>query len=171
MIALPLVRRAVRNGFPRDEALPRRQRDEVPAFLVVLAVVGVLATAPFTTWRVVEDIAYTSGLSRAEAEGAGASYNSVDPLVFEKLRRSVPAADTYYIEAAAGIQPPARDAFLEWSATVLLPRLPVTDPERADWIVAWGVHPSAVDVDVAEVRILHPPYASFPATYLARVAS
>jgi hypothetical protein len=171
LIALPLVRRAVRAAFSRDQSLPRGERHELPALLVVLAIVSALATAPFTTWRVIEDIGYTSDLSRAEAEAAGASYNSLDPIVFEKLRRSVPAADAYYVEAAAGIQAPARDAFLEWSATALLPRLPVTEPDRADWIIAWGVHPRTVEVGVADVRVLHPPYASFPATYLARVAS
>ncbi len=118
----------------------------------------------------IEDIGYTSDLSRAEAEAAGASYNSLDPIVFEKLRRSVPAADAYYVEAAAGIQAPARDAFLEWSATLSCRGFP--SPNRsADWIIAWGVHPRTVDLGLVDVRLLHPPYASFPATYLARVAS
>jgi hypothetical protein len=169
--ALPFAQRAIRRAISPDQLEPGAQKREPPALVVVIAIVSVLATAPFTIWRVIEDIGYTSGLSRTEAEAAGASYNSLEPIVFEELRRTVPPNETYYVDAADAIEARARDAFLEWSATVLLPRLPVAEPDRADWIIGWGIHPRTIGVRVTDVRVVHPPYASFPATYVARVAS
>jgi hypothetical protein len=153
---------------------PRFSDDRLGALAFGLAMLGLcsaLAVVPYNAWRVAEDIGQTSSLSRSEAETTGASLNSLRPEVFEELRRAIPPGDSYYVDAAARIGSPPRDAFIEWSATALLPRLPVPSPERADWIVTWGIPPGRYDVPLGSVRVLGRASARMPETYLAQVAS
>ena len=148
--------------------------DRLGALAVGLALVGLssaLAVVPYDAWRVAEDIGQTSSLSRSEAETTGASLNSLKPQVFQELRRAIPPGDSYYVDATTRIASPPRDAFLEWSATALLPRLPAPSPERADWIVTWGIPPGRYDIQLRSVRVLARASARTPRTYLARVAS
>jgi hypothetical protein len=137
----------------------------------MLSLCSALAVVPYNSWRIADDIGHTSSLSRSEAETTGASLNSLRPEVFEELRRAIPRDDSYYVDAAADIASPARDAFLEWSATALLPRLLVRSPKRADWIVTWGIPPSRLDVPLTGVRKLGRGSARSPETYLAQVTS
>jgi hypothetical protein len=139
--------------------------------LALLGLCSALAVLPYDAWRIAEDIRHTSSLSRSEAEATGASLNSLRPEVFAELRRTIPRGDSYYVGAAADIPSPPRDAFLEWSATALLPRHFVRSPEHADWIVTWGIPPSRYDVPLTRVRRLGRGSARLPETYLGRVAS
>ena len=56
------------------------------------------------------------------------------------------------------------------TASALLPRLPVRSPERADWIVTWGIPPERYDVPLAGVRVVGRARERLPEAYLARVA-
>lgn len=139
--------------------------------VALLALCSAVAVVPYSVWRIAEDIRHTSSISRSEAETTGASLNSLRPSVFEELRRAIPPGDSYYVGAGAGVASPARDAFIEWSATALLPRLPVRSPESADWIVTWGIPPDRYHVPLARVRVLARASAGLPETYLAQVAT
>jgi hypothetical protein len=153
---------------------PRFPDDRLSALalgVLLLGLCSALAVLPYNSWRIAEDIGHTSSLSRSEAETTGASVNSLRPGVFAELRRAIPRGDSYYVDAAADIASPPRDAFLEWSATALLPRLLVQSPKRADWIVTWGIHPGRYDVALTRVRMLGRASPRLPETYLARVAS
>ncbi len=153
---------------------PRYPEDRLGAVALGVLLLGLgsaLAVVPYDSWRIVEDIGHTSSLSRSEAETTGASLNSLRPEVFAELRRAIPRGDSYYVGAAADIPSPPRDAFLEWSATALLPRHFVRSPQRADWIVTWGIPPSRYGVSLTRVRRLGRGSARLPETYLARVAS
>lgn len=157
--------RRLRPRFPEDRF------GALALGVLLLGVCSALAVVPYDSWRIAEDIGHTSSLSRSEAETTGASLNSLRPEVFAELRRAIPRGDSYYVGAAADIASPPRDAFLEWSATALLPRHFVESPERADWIVTWGIPPNTYDVPLTRVRRLGRGSARLPETYLARVAS
>ena len=165
LVAFTVGWRRLRAGFPDDRS------GALALGVVLVGLCSALAVVPYSAWRLAEDIGETSSLSRTEAETTGASLNSLRPDVFEELRRAIPPGDTYYVDAASRIGSPSRDAFLEWSATALLPRLPVRSPERADWIVTWGIDPGSYDVPLARVQQLERSSARLPETYLARVAS
>jgi hypothetical protein len=159
-------------GWPRLRA--RFSYDRLRALAVGLALLGLcsaVTVVPYNAWRIADDIGHTSSLTRSEAEATGASLNSLSPDIFDDLRREIPPGDTYYVDAASRIASPPRDAFLEWSATALLPRLPVRTPERADWIVTWGIPPGRYHIPLGSVRVFARASARMPETYLARVAS
>jgi hypothetical protein len=156
--------RRLRPRFPDDRL------GAAALAIVLLALCSALAVVPYSGWRIAEDIGHTSSLSRSEAETTGASLNSLSPGVFEKLRRAIPLGDAYYIDVAPDIGSPPGDAFREWSASALLPRLPVRSPERADWIVTWGIPPDSYGVPLARVRVVARASKRLPEAYLARVA-
>lgn len=156
--------RRLRPRFPDDRL------GAAALAVVLLAFCSALAVVPYSAWRIAEDIDHTSSLSRSEAETTGASLNSLSPGVFDELRRAIPPGDSYFVDVAPDIGSPPSDAFPEWSASALLPRLPVRSPERADWIVTWGIPPDSYDVPLARVRVVAPASERLPEAYLARVA-
>ena len=58
-----------------------------------------------------------------------------DDAVWESLRRSVGRADRYAVVAAGG----TRFEVLNYAAYTLLPAVQVSDPERADVVIYYGV--------------------------------
>ena len=172
MLALGLAAAAAlvlfgRSRIARELGVPLRS----PVALATLATLATtVAAGPFVLWRVVEDIRYTSRLTAQQAEEIGANMNGLDERVFDRVRELVPPDATYAIEAAPGLDRRIREALPKWAAFSLLPRVPVADLERADWIVSWGVPPSRLGLDVAEQRVILTDDEP-PSWYVARIVS
>ncbi len=111
------------------------------ALVLVLMVGSTTAAAPFISWRIVEDIRYTSRLAAEQAEQIGADTRSLDQEVFERLRAVIPPTATYAVVSPPTLEPGPRRELMSWAGYTLLPRIRVDDPRRADWIIGWGVHP------------------------------
>lgn len=137
------------------------------ATLVTLA--STVAAGPFVLWRVVEDIRYTSRLTSEQAERVPADVNGIDEEVLERVRTIVPPDATYAIAAGRAVADRERP-LRTWSTLSLLPRIPVSDPEDAEWVVTWGLPPSRLGVDVADERVIVAPDEP-PNWYVARVVS
>ena len=139
-----------------------------PAVAVAsLALATGVAAAPFVAWRVVHDLRYTVQIPGFVAERIVPYENDLDGRVFDRLAAAIPEGDTYFVETTSG---PGIDVFEGWARTFLLPRLAVSDPEVADWIVSMGVHPTLLGVRVSSVRIVPTSYGEdAPKTYLAKV--
>jgi hypothetical protein len=141
------------------------------ALVAAAALATAVGLAPFTAWRVAQDIRYTSGISRPVAERIGAYENYLDGSAFDDIAAAVPPRATYYVTADEGIEPErARSAFSVWAYTALLPRRAVARPDEAGWLVTWGVHPSELGVPVDDVRRVRESKYGFPPAWLARVA-
>ena len=61
-------------------------------------------------------------------------------------------------------------AFEEWALGYLLPRVAVTDPAKARWIVTFGVDPRTVGPPIAKTWLLKGPVNGLPPAYLGQVA-
>jgi hypothetical protein len=160
-----VVRRRLLALLPAAPARP-------PVALVAAAALATaVGLAPFTAWRVAQDIRYTSGISRPVAERIGAYENYLDGSAFDDIAAAIPPGETYYATASDRIEPErAREAFPYWASTALLPRRAVARPDEARWLVTWGVHPGRLGVAVADVRRVRGPKHGFPPTWVARVA-
>jgi hypothetical protein len=158
---------AVRTGRGRDALAPtpRLVRALVQAGLAVA-----LLTAPLLGWIHVHKAVTSARLSPAEAAAAGARDAGVDPAVFDRLTRIIPAHATYWVDVA----PRLRSSDLVntvplWASGALLPRLAVARPEEADWIVTWGYSPKGLGVGVRGVRVLRARTALRLPVYVAQV--
>ena len=135
-------------------------------------IAAAVASAPFTSWRLVQDIRYTARIDGSTAERIGAYENYLDATIFDELLARIPSSDRYYVRVSDTVRPEsAAYAFHVWGLTWLLPRRAVTDPEDADWLVTWGVDPYDVGVELSRVWRIRRPAYGFPATFLAEVAS
>jgi hypothetical protein len=157
-----LARRWVAAGLGRDA------RDPVTLLLATTLAAGV-AAVPLATWRIVEDIRYTSSLDSWLADNYGVSVYEVHPALYDELRRLIPPGDTYYLRAGRTQDPTSAGAFREWALGILLPRVAVESPDDADWLVTLGVDPRSVGPRVDRVWVVHPAGQGVPAAYLGRV--
>ena len=137
--------------------------------VVALVLASTVAAAPFVAWRIVEDVRYTSRLSGAEAERVGGESAHVDPQVIALLGREIPSHDTYAVVASPAVGG-EYTAFWEWAAYALLPRLQVTEPAHAQWILSWDRDPRTLGIPLSSVRTRVTAGGPSPHTYyLARV--
>jgi hypothetical protein len=150
---------------------PRRlDPGTIAALATTLVLCSAVAAAPFVAWRIVEDVRYTSHLSRSDAEWAGGASAHVDPAAVAALGRRMAPHDTYAVVASPAVGG-ERTAFWEWAAYALLPRLQVSRPARAQWILSWGRDPRALGVTLSSVRRLVTRGGPAPHVYyLARVS-
>lgn len=137
------------------------------AVVLAVALASSAGAAPFVAWRIVQDLRYTTGISRENAERIGAFENSLDGGVFDRVAAEMPATATYYVADSGG---PASGDFRAWAQTVLLPRIAVSDPRRADWLLTFNRDPSTVGVAVTAVRRVPTSYGKHQIVYLARIA-
>ena len=128
-----------------------------------------LAVAPVTAWAVISDLRSAQRLSARDAERSGPEGYGFDTSVTDRLATLIPVEDTYAIVSSDRIEPNRALVFRLWSLRALLPRVALTDPASADWVVTWGVPPSDLGVPVADVRVLELRGASDPPVYVARV--
>jgi len=140
------------------------------ATLMTALVLGsTVAAAPFVAWRIVQDFRFTSKLTRAEAERAGAESAHVDPQVIAALGRRMPRRATYAVIGSAAVVP-SFTAFWQWAGYSLLPRTQVSNPAQAQWILSWDRDPRTLGVRLGPVRRQVTSGGVSPHTYyLARV--
>ena len=151
--------------FGRWSSVPARVAGAIAAALAASS----LAVAPVTAWAVISDIRSAQRLSAREAERSGPEGYGFDTSVTDRLAALIPAEDTYAIVSSDQGESDRDLVFRLWSLTALLPRVALTDPASADWVVTWGVPPSDLGVPVADVRALELRGASDPPVYVARV--
>jgi hypothetical protein len=143
-----------------------------PVALVVTTMLAVgIAAVPYATWRIVEDIRYTSALDPWLAQNYGVSVYEVHPALYDRVRALVPAGDTYYLRAGKTRDPASAEAFRQWALTALLPRVSVVDPSQAQWLLTLGVDPRAIGPPVDRVWLVRQAGQGVPAAYLGRVAA
>jgi hypothetical protein len=159
LLARPKV--AARLGGPRD-----------PVTLVVVTMLAVgVAAVPYASWRIVEDIRYTSALDPWLAQNYGVSVYEVHPALYDRVRELVPDRDTYYLRASQTRDPASIQAFRQWALGALLPRVSVTDPWQAKWLLTLGVDPRTIGPPVDRVWVVRQAGQGVPTAYLGRVAA
>ena len=138
------------------------------------AVAGVLAAAlassvglaPYLAWRVVQDLRYTSKIQRPIVERIAAYENNLDGAAFDEVAQIIPRHATFYVKASD----PTRMNFELWALSALLPRIALSDPGQAQWILTLGIDPRTLGVALATVRRIPTSYGDAAPVYLARVA-
>jgi len=121
------------------------------AAVLAVAFVSAIGTSPFLSWRIVQDLRYTVSISQDVAERIGAYEGDLNGGSFDLVLETIPADETYYLADGGGL---GSGDFAAWAHTVLLPRIAVDDPAKADWILTLGVNPRSVGPRVDSVRVL-----------------
>jgi hypothetical protein len=138
--------------------------------VVVFGVATAVLTAPLVAWVEVHRTAKTAHLSSTAAADLGAKDAGLDPRVFDRLSRIIPPHATYWADASPLVRPDTtRGAFLLWAWGSLEPRVAVSSPGAADWVVTWGYRPERLRVKVAGVRVLAVATPPRLPVYVARV--
>ena len=141
------------------------------AATLAVAIGVTVGSVPFTTWRIVEDLRFTSRLNDEQTEGAGPIHSFIQPYLLDDVVPLIPVGDTYVAVAGAGVRDDeARTAFPYLALTKLFPRIAVQRAADADWIVAWGADPRDQGAAVRDVREVRPAQPPFPAVTIARVS-
>jgi hypothetical protein len=150
---------------------PLRGWERATAATLAAALAVTVGSIPFTAWRIVEDLRFTTGLNDEEMEGAGPIHNFIQPYLLDDVVPLIPEDDTYVAVAGPEVQEAlARTAFPYMALTRLFPRVAVERPADADWIVAWSQDPRDLAVEVRDVRVVRPAQGTFPAVTVARVS-
>lgn len=122
---------------------------------VVTATLGVtLAGAPFTLWRVFEDIHRTAPISAEHARYVGAETARIDGELVEEIARLIPEHASYHVAVSPDAFVQIRESLGLWMGFALLPRPRVRDASEADWIVTWGATPAQLGLDAGEPRLI-----------------
>jgi hypothetical protein len=147
-----------------------RRRFPTRSTLAIAAIAAIaLAPAPYVTWRIVEDVRYTSDLDPWLSSRYGVSVFHVHPAIFDAAASHMPPSARYYLAVAPGVDSTTSGAFEQWAAGWLLPRVAVSSPKQARWILTLGVDPATVDPAVSRTWRLWPPLGDTPAAYLGEV--
>ena len=117
----------------------------------------------------ISDIRASHRLSSRDAERIGPEHNELDTSVIDRVAAIIPRDATYAVSFSDRLDPDLASVFRLWSLSALLPRIAVTDPSSADWIVSWGVAPRGLGLPVTDVHRLELPRESDPPVYVARV--
>ena len=99
----------------------------VLVWVVALALGATLAAAPFTLWRVVEDIRETAPISAEHARYVGAETKLIDGELAERIGAQIPEDSTYYVAVAPDAYSEIRESLALWLGYALVPRRRVRD--------------------------------------------
>ena len=139
--------------------------------LVALGCAAAVLIAPLLVWIHVRSVEASARLGPSAAAELGARDAGLDPAVFARIARIVPAHATYWIDASSTVaSSTARQAFPVWASGSLLPRIAVARPEDAEWVVTWGYSPRRLPIAVAGLRMLAVRASPRSPVYVARVA-
>ncbi len=95
---------------------------------VVTATLGItVAGAPFTLWRVVEDIRRTAPVSAEHARYVGAETARIDGELVEEIARLIPEHASYHVAVSPDAFIEIRESLGPWMGFALLPRRQVRD--------------------------------------------
>ncbi len=128
-----------------------------------------LAFSPYITWRIVEDVRYTSSLNSWIADRYGVSVAQVHPAIFDAAAAHMLIHAHYYLATSSNVDPTRRQAFEQWAAGWLLPRVATATPEQAGWILTLGVKPRAVGPPLKRTWRIWPAVTGTPPAYLGEV--
>jgi hypothetical protein len=120
----------------------RRRRLPVPALVAVSLLASVAVSAPFTAFGVVKDVRVARDYSPFRADRIGPESYGVDTTVVDRIAKRIPRHATYAIVTAPKVPIDVRSVFHYWVTSFLLPRIAVSDPAHADWIISLGAPPS-----------------------------
>jgi len=147
--------------------------DAARACALVWTATGALAVlvagAPYTTWRVVEDIRETVSVGPEHARYVGAETKLIDGELVQRIGRSIPAGDTYQVAVAPDAFSEIRASLARWMGYALLPRRQVREAREADWVVTWGAKPADLDLEAGAPRLVgRNRLVEYEPVYLAR---
>lgn len=146
----------------------RRSRGELEDQMAAACVVVTVAVLPFIAWRFVQDLRLTTRLHGYDAAAAGPVQAYLPGYLVDNARELIPVDATY--ATAVGPSVPyasARKAFPSLALNTLFPRrsVPVAD---ADYLLTWGVAPSAVS-SVTRTVVARPRVGNLPAVLVGKV--
>ncbi len=121
------------------------------------------------TWRIIEDVRYTSSLNSWIATRYGVSVFRVHPAIFDTAASHMPPTARYYLAVSPKVDTTRQQAFEQWAAGWLLPRVAVSSPAKAEWILTLGVDPSTVGAPLTRQWRIWPAVEGTPAAYLGQV--
>jgi hypothetical protein len=125
--------------------------------------------SPYIAWRIVEDVRYTSALNSWIADRYGVSVAQVHPAIFDAAAAHMPLHARYYLATAPTVDSTRRQAFEQWAAGWLLPRVATSTPAQADWILTLGIKPSTVGPRLQHSWRIWPAVNGAPPAYLGQV--
>ena len=128
--------------------------DAAVSWLLAGALAVTLAGAPYTLWRVVQDIRTTAPVTPDHARYVGAETKLIDGELVERIGTLIPKGDTYYVAVSPRAYEEIRTSLARWLGYALVPRRQTPKPGAADWIIAWGTTPAALDVRAASPRLV-----------------
>lgn len=148
--------------------LRRRVSREPLSIAAAIAAAIVAGAAPFLAWRVVQDLRVTTGMTAYDRSVAGPVQAYLQPYLLDTVPRLIPPGATYATAVGSSVRfDAARKAFPSLALETLFPRRSVPVSE-ADWIVSWGIRPSAV-ARVGRIVVARAANATYPALYVAQV--
>ena len=155
---------AAASGYRFRTRLPR---DPVAA-AAALSLLVTAGAAPYLAWRIVDDLRYTTKLTPYDRSVAGPVQAYLQPYLLDRVPSLIPVDDTYATVVGPSVRfYAARKAFPALALQTLFPRIS-TSPERADWIVSWGVQPGAF-APVSRVVIARRASKLYPTLYVGKV--
>lgn len=128
------------------DARPWRTRFSMSMAAVAVAIAAALIGA--NIWTSVEGFQNraeaTSGVTYGQATVAGGSALGQNTAFLDWARTRIPEDATFYFYPVG----PASDSTnYQWGTYQLGPRISVDDPDRADWLVFYGVDPRETNYD------------------------
>ncbi len=96
-------------------------RGEAASWLVAGALALTLAGAPFTLWRVVEDIRRTAPITPEHARYVGAETKLIDGALVERAAARIPRDATYGVIVSERAYREIRESLADWLGYALLP--------------------------------------------------
>ena len=96
-----------------------------------------VASAPFTTWRVLEDIRRTAPITAEHARYVGAETKLIDGELVERIAALVPADQTYHVAVDPRAYVEIRESLALWMGYALVPRPQVTIQSADSGARAW----------------------------------
>lgn len=126
-----MLRRAATALGPSPAALSVR-------VALALAAAAAAALAPYVAVDAARRIERYAGLTSTEREAEVMRGLRLDPTAFAELRRAMPESAYYEVRVSKTVEDVRGQAFVAWASSELLPRIRVTDPADAQWVVHWG---------------------------------
>lgn len=135
-----------------------------------IALIVCVAALPYVAWRFVEDLRVTTKLHGYDAAAAGPVQAYLPGYLVEGASRLIPRDATFATVVGPSIPwHAARLAFPALAMETLFPRVSVADPRHADYLVTWGMRPSAV-APVTQTWVARPRVGAYAAIYVGKVA-